>query len=145
MPQLRFYARRDALVADVHAQEHPTHPVRRYIGRRWQEVNPGQWGWAATEEGQTVEYHHDLARACRDGDLWPADAETARICGAPFDPTFGNEETETIKAWRARVTSQTSAPAGGDTPSQSPQPGAGTSDDTNAPRRSKGEVGKGER
>ena len=100
--RLRFYARGTALVADVHAQEHPTHPVRRFIGRRWQEVLPGQWGWCPTEKPHECDYHHDLARACRDGDLWPADEETAKALGVAFDPNFGGEETETIKAWKAR-------------------------------------------
>lgn len=101
--RLRFYARGSALVADVHAQEHPTHPIRRFVGRRLQEVTPGRFGWCPTEAPQEIDYHHDLARACKDGDLWPADEETAKACGVPFDPTFGGEETETIKAWRARA------------------------------------------
>lgn len=129
--QLRFYARGTALVADVHAQEHPTHPVRRFIGRRWQEVAPGEWGWCPTEAPQSVEYHHDLARACRDGDLWPADAETAKALNVPFDPNFGDEETETIKAWRARAHA-----------AQVNAPGPTTSDDARVPRRpTKGESG----
>ena len=100
--RLRFYARGTALVADVHAQEHPKHATRRFIGRRWQEVMPGRWAWCPTEAPQECEYHHDLTRACRDGDLWPADEATAKACGVSFDPNFGGEETETIKAWRAR-------------------------------------------
>lgn len=102
MAKLRFYARGTALVADVHAQEHPTHPVRRFIGRRWQEVLPGQWAWCPTEKPQECDYHHDLARACRDGDLWPADEETAKACGAGFDPEFAGEEHETIRKWKER-------------------------------------------
>lgn len=99
--RLRFYARGTALVADVHAQEHPTHPIRRFVGRRWQEALLGRWAWAPTETPQECDYHHDLVRACKDGDLWPADEETAAVCGVPFDPDFGGEETETIKAWKA--------------------------------------------
>lgn len=101
-PRLRFYARGTALAADVHAQEHPTHAVRRFVGRRWQEVTPGRWAWCPTEAPQECEYHHDFVRACKDGDLWPADEETATLCGVAFDPNFGGEETETIKAWKAR-------------------------------------------
>ena len=100
--RLRFFARGTALVADVHAQEHPTHSTRRFIGRRWQEVLPGQWAWTPTEAPQECDYHHDLVRAARDGDLWPADEATALVCKLAFDPTFGGEETETIKAWRAK-------------------------------------------
>jgi hypothetical protein len=101
--RLRFYARGTALVADVHAQEHPTHPIRRFVGRRWQEVMPGRFAWCPTEAPQELDYHHDLARACRDGDLWPADEETAKAVGVAFDPTFGGEETETIRKWRERA------------------------------------------
>ena len=101
--RLRFYARGTALVADVHAQEHPTHPTRRFIGRRWQEALPGRWAWAPTEAPQECDYHHDLVRAAKDGDLWPADEDTAKACGLAFDPDFGGEETETIKQWRARA------------------------------------------
>ena len=100
--RLRFYARGTALVADVHAQEHPTHPVRRFVGRRWQEVMTGRWAWVPTESAQDCEYHHDFVRACKDGDLWAADEETAAACGVAFDPEFGGEETETIKAWKAK-------------------------------------------
>ena len=100
--RLQFYARGTALVADVHAQEHPTHPVRRFVGRRWQEVTVGRWGWVPTEEPQECEHHHDLVKAAKDGDLWPADQETAKACGVGFDPDFGGEATDTIKGWKAR-------------------------------------------
>lgn len=109
--RLRFYARGTALVADVHAQEHPKHKSRRFIGRRWQEIAPGQWGWCPTETPQECDYHHDLARACRDGNLWPADEATAKACGVAFDPDFGGEETETIKAWKAKQATASAPPA----------------------------------
>jgi hypothetical protein len=35
-----------------------------------------------------VEYRRHL----RDGDLWPADQETAQAAGIPFDPSFGDDE-----------------------------------------------------
>ncbi len=33
----------------------------------------------------------EYIRHLRDGDLWPADVETARAAGVAFDPTFGAE------------------------------------------------------
>ena len=39
------------------------------------------------EVPDTAEYRRHL----RDGDLWPADQETAQAVGRPFDPTFGGE------------------------------------------------------
>lgn len=127
--RLRFYARGTALVADVHAQEHPTHPIRRFVGRRLQEVTPGRFGWCPTEEPQDLAYHHDLVRACKDGDLWPADDATAQACGVAFDATFGGEETETIKKWRAKANpapvAAPDAPAKKDTKPEAPKGSAG--------------------
>lgn len=37
----------------------------------------------------TVEYLRHL----RDGDLWPADQETAKLAGVAFDPLFGGEHS----------------------------------------------------
>jgi hypothetical protein len=102
MPErLRFYCRGTALVEDVHAANR-TKPLRRFIGRRWQEALPGRWVWAPTEQPQEVDYHADLVKACKDGDLWPADEATAKACGVGFDPDFGGERTETIKAFKEK-------------------------------------------
>lgn len=98
MARLKFYARGTALVTDVHAQERG---IRRFVGRRWQEITLGRWAWVPTEKGQELDAHPDLIRACRDGDLWPADEATATTCGCGFDPNFGGERTQTIKEFRA--------------------------------------------
>jgi hypothetical protein len=39
----------------------------------------------------TVPDRAEYRRHLRDGDLWPADQETAAACGVPFDPDFGGE------------------------------------------------------
>lgn len=101
--RLRFYARGTALVEDVHAANRATRPVRRMIGRRWQEVEKGRWAWAPTGAPEEVDYHRDLVKACQDGDLWPADEATAQLCKVGFDPTFGGEATETIKDFKAKA------------------------------------------
>jgi hypothetical protein len=111
--RLRFHARGTALVTDPHAQERGT---RRFIGRRWQEAFPGRYVWAPTEKPQEVDYHHDLAKAARDGDLWPADKATADALGVPFDPSFGGERTETIKAFKEKLQSPASPPTAPETP-----------------------------
>lgn len=98
MARLKFYARGTALVSDPHAQERG---IRRFVGRRFQEVSTGRWGWCPTEKGQETDPHPDLIRAVRDGDLWPADEATAKACGVGFDPTFGGERTQTIKDFKA--------------------------------------------
>lgn len=102
-PRLRFYCRGTALVTDVDAQ---ARGVRRCIGRRWQEALPGQWAWAPTGKPQEVDYHPDLVKACFDGDLWPADEATAKVCKVSFDPLFGEEPTQTIKEFRAELTAE---------------------------------------
>jgi len=40
----------------------------------------------------------EYRRHLRDGDLWPADAETAASCGVAFDPLFGGEHTDEVLA-----------------------------------------------
>lgn len=42
-------------------------------------------------EPVTVPARKEYTKAVRTGSLWPADAETAVICGCEFDPTFGGE------------------------------------------------------
>jgi len=97
--RLRFYARGSALVTDPHAQERG---IRRFVGRRWQEVLPGRWAWCPTGEPQAMASHPDLVKAVRDGDLWPADEVTATACGVAFSEAFDAETTETIKAFREK-------------------------------------------
>lgn len=98
--RLRFYCRATAQVTDPHAQERG---IRRCIGRRWQEVTTGRWAWVPSGKAQEVDSHPDLVKACQDGDLWPADEATAKICGVGFDPKFGDELTESIKAKKAQL------------------------------------------
>lgn len=116
--KLRFLARGTAQVTDPHAQERG---IRRCIARRWQEVMPGRWSWVPTEEPQAVDTHPDLVKACQDGDLWPADEATAKACRVAFDPNFGNEETETIKAFKEKA----AAPAKADVPEKKAASAAG--------------------
>lgn len=105
-PRLSFYCRRDALVSDPHALDR-SH--RRFVGRRLQETAPGMFNWVPTGQPETLDYHTDLLQACFDGDLWAADEVTAKACRVGFDPTFGGEETETIKAFRARLAGEVPA------------------------------------
>ena len=97
-PRLRFYCRGTAQVTDFPAAERG---VRRCVGRRWQEVLPGTFAWVPSGKPQEVDYHHDLVKACFDGDLWPADEATAKTCKVGFDPLFGEEPTQTIREFRA--------------------------------------------
>ncbi len=106
-PQLRFYCRRSAQVTDPHAQDRDH---RRCVGRAWREIFTGRFAWVPTGEVEAIDYHADLVMACKDGDLWAADAATAKTCGVPFDPAFDQETTETIKAFRARISGKPEEP-----------------------------------
>lgn len=74
---LRFYAKGAALVCDM---ERLANGVKAFIGRRYTEVEPGVWGFVPTGEAQQVPYSAEYVKACGDGDLHPADDETAEAC-----------------------------------------------------------------
>lgn len=76
---LRFYAKDSALVCD---HERLANGVRAFIGRKYIEVSPGEWGFAPTDEAQEVPYSAEYVKACGDGDLYPADDATADACRA---------------------------------------------------------------
>ena len=107
-PRLRFYCKGTALVTDPHAQDRG---LRRFVGRAWRQIappigvgpnaHPGTWVWAPTGEVEDIDFHFDLLQACRDGELWAADEATAKTCGVPFDPDFGNEAFQTIRDFKA--------------------------------------------
>ncbi len=93
---LRFHARGDSLVQDFAAMERSL-PMRRYVGRKYKEVKLGQWGFAPKDEAETVSTHfNEYVKACKAGDLWPADEETAAYCGVEFDATFGAKSEEHV-------------------------------------------------
>lgn len=86
MLKLRFRARGTALVQNFERLEAG---IKCFIGRKYTEVAPGEYAFVPTDSDETVPYRHEYAKACRDGDLYPADEATAAKCGVPFDPTFG--------------------------------------------------------
>lgn len=89
--KLRFRARGTALVQDFERLEAG---IKAFVGRKWLEVEPGVWGFAPKSEDDEVPYRAEYVRACAEGDLWPADAETAKACGVKFDPHFGAPKAE---------------------------------------------------
>lgn len=90
----RVRARGKSLCPDFAAMDRG---VRRMIGRNYQEVSPGQWGWVPTGEDAIVERSREVAYALADGDLWAADEETAQWAASvsrrsvEFDPSFGSK------------------------------------------------------
>lgn len=107
---LRFRARGTALVPNIELQ---IARVRGFIGREYVHVKPGdspeaarelsgqplddkggRWVFRATAEPAEVPYRHEYVKACKDGDLWAADPDTAEACGVELDETFGDEESD---------------------------------------------------
>lgn len=84
--KLRFRARGEALVQNFVRMEAG---IKSFIGRKYVEVKPGVWGFAPTGADEEVSYRAEYVKACKDGDLWPADEQTAAACGVEFDATFG--------------------------------------------------------
>jgi hypothetical protein len=94
--KLRFYARGTAHVSDFDALERPN-PLRRFIGRRLTEMEGGRMAFVPKPDPDEVTARPELVKAARDGELWPADEETARACGVAFDPTFAGERANAKK------------------------------------------------
>jgi hypothetical protein len=86
MKTLRFRARGTALVTNF---AHLEGGKKSFVGRKFVEVEPGNWGFAPTGEDHELPYAAEYVKACADGDLWPADQATADACGVKFDSTFG--------------------------------------------------------
>lgn len=84
--RLRFRARGEALVQNFERLEAR---IKSFVGRKYVEVSPGQWGFTPTGADEEVAYRAEYVKACKDGDLFPADAATAAACGVSFDPHFG--------------------------------------------------------
>lgn len=78
---LRFRASGTSLVQDLAAMEGG---VRRYVGRKFEEVEPGRLGWVPTDEAEEVAFHAFYANACAAGDLEAADEATAQACGVAW-------------------------------------------------------------
>lgn len=84
--KLRFRARGEALVQNNEKLEAG---IKQFVGRRLVEVPPDRFAFAPTDTPDEVAYSAEYVRACKDGDLWAADPETAAACGVSFDSTFG--------------------------------------------------------
>ena len=105
-PSLKFLARGTAMVPDIDAQDRN---IRRFIARRFDALigepfsdpqtgeSKMSGGFVPTQEPETVKFHHEYVRECKAGGLWPADKETADVCGVPFDPSFGAAAPEPDK------------------------------------------------
>jgi hypothetical protein len=96
--KLRFYARGESMVCNI---EYLERGIRKFIGRRHDPLIGDPFndpetgvaihtgGFVPLHEPEEVPYRAEYVRECKAGCLWPADAETAALCGVPFDPTFG--------------------------------------------------------
>lgn len=85
--KLRFRARGTALVQNFQRLEAG---IKSFVGRKLEQVDEEQWGFAPTGEDEEVNYCAEYVRCCKDGELYAADEATAKACGVPFDPNFGS-------------------------------------------------------
>ena len=108
MPKATLRVRRKGTAMVPHYETHPQ--VRRFHGWKFDPtlgeefehpetksmVRAGGFGSHddVIEVPDTVEYRRHL----RDGDLWPADQDTAQAAGVPFDPSFGQPATAPSEA-----------------------------------------------
>jgi hypothetical protein len=83
--KLRFRARGESLVQNL---EKLDAGIKSFIGRKFLQVED-RWAFSPTEADEEVAYRAEYVRACKDGDLWAADADTAAACGVRFDSNFG--------------------------------------------------------
>ncbi len=99
MKTLKFFSRGLSMCFDLEAQ---AGGILRFLGRKHDSTigNPGvdmhgksymSGGWPSTGQAHEVPARAEYMNACKDGDLWPADQETADFCGVKFDPSFGGE------------------------------------------------------
>lgn len=90
---LRFRAKGTALVPNY---EFEAAGIRAFVGRKFVPVEgePGRYGFAPLAEDVEVPYRAEYVKACKEGDLYPADEATAKACGAKFDPLFGGDAEE---------------------------------------------------
>lgn len=95
--KLRFRARGSALVQN---HERLEAGIKSFIGRKFEEVHaaqngePAVFGFVPTNKDEEVVFNYEYVKACKDGELWPADEATAAACGVPFDPSFGAPKAE---------------------------------------------------
>lgn len=121
-------ARGSALLPDFAAQDRG---IKKMIGRTYEEVSPGQFGWKATGKSEEVARSAEIATAIADGDLFPGDAATAAWAAAltrkkvTFDPSFG---TEPAAPATAPTTGAPAAPAAGESAEPTPAPASAEGD-----------------
>lgn len=79
---LRVRAKGTAMVQDLEAMDAG---VRRFLGRKLTEVEPGVWGFVPREEAVEVPYRAEYVAELKAGCLEPADAETAKVAGLAWE------------------------------------------------------------
>lgn len=84
--KLRFRARGQALVQNF---ERLDAGIKSFVGRKFVQPEPDVFGFEPTNADEEVAYRAEYVKACKDGDLYPADEATAKACGVSFDPSFG--------------------------------------------------------
>jgi hypothetical protein len=121
--KLRFRARGTAMVQNF---ERLDAGINSFVGRKFGPVKdkPGRHAFIPSGEVEEVPYRAEYVKACAEGDLWPADEETAKACdhyakshelpSVAFDPKFGatTAASTPTESGTPTPTLSTTAPAG---------------------------------
>lgn len=79
---LRVRAKGTAMVQDLEAMDAG---VRRFVGRKFTEVEPGRWGFVPTADAVELPYRAEYVAEIQGGALEPADEETAMVAGVAWE------------------------------------------------------------
>ncbi len=71
---LRLRAKGDALLQDLEAMDAG---VRRFVGRKFSQMEPGQWAFVPNDEVVEKPARAEYVQAVKEGDAWAADQLTA--------------------------------------------------------------------
>ena len=84
---------KDALVPNIQALS-ANPPQRRFVGWKYNPEAGEAGGWERKSEPETIPYHNDYVKAIKEGDLLPADKQTAYLCGIPWESRKSNQDKQ---------------------------------------------------
>lgn len=104
MAKARFILK-SGILCDYELFMHPTDPIRRFLGVTLEALPDGRTKFTPTGQPFEVEMRPEYALHVRSGDIEPADAKSAALCGVAFEPKAAAKPD-------GKTTEQASAPAG---------------------------------
>lgn len=99
MKKLRLLANGSIMLPNYKAHEAG---ARRYIGRQYDPSVGPAGGWPSTGKPEEVDCLAEYIIAVRQGDVLPADSESAALCGVPFDSSSFAESVKASPAEKSK-------------------------------------------